>query len=152
MKKTLLLTTLLSSILFAQSNSEQTANMSISAQVIQPLKVEVTQNIDLGKIIAGTTSIAQGEFKITGEPESRYFAYIKELGPTVGDGPIELINEDNPTLKLPVHLWSDIFPSLGARTLTDGENFNTIEVHANVPNGQPSGQYKSKITLVVRYE
>lgn len=152
MKKLLILATLISTMAFGEITSDNTANMTIKAQVIQPLQVEVIKNIDLGKIITGTKTRAEGEYKITGEPESTYFVRIKELGENAGEGKIELTNKANSNIKLPVLLWTDIFPSLGATTLTGGENFHTVGVDADVPEGQPSGEYETSITVLVRYE
>ncbi|MGL4671685.1 hypothetical protein [Cetobacterium sp.] len=71
MKKLLTLLSLtLSMTAFAapQGNSEQSATMNINATVIKPLRIQVTQNMDFGTVIQGSSAEATGTYKITGEP------------------------------------------------------------------------------------
>ncbi|MGL4970914.1 MAG: DUF4402 domain-containing protein [Cetobacterium sp.] len=71
MKKLLTLLSLtLSMTAFAapQGNSEKTSTMDISATVIKPLNISVTQDMNFGRVIQGSSANATGTYKISGEP------------------------------------------------------------------------------------
>ncbi|MGL4651894.1 hypothetical protein [Cetobacterium sp.] len=134
------------------AQDEGTATMNIKAQIIRPLKVEVTKNIDFGQVVAGTFSRVDGEFKISGEPGKKYVVYIKELGEGNGEGQIEMKNEKDPSVKFPVRAWTDLFglnPTMNSKT---GVNYHTVGVDLNIPVSQESGNYTSNLTMIVRYE
>ena len=126
--------------------------MEIKAQVIKPLKVEVTKDINFGKIVSGGFSRVDGEFKVTGEPGEKYIAYIKELGENHGEGTIEMTNVTDTSIKFPVRAWTDLFdfiPTINSKT---GYNYHTVGVDLVVPTTQTPGNYISNLTMIVRYE
>ncbi len=149
MKKIFFMGFLTSTILFANE-----ASMTVQAKVIKPLNIEVIQHINLGTLIAGTKGYrAEGEFKVTGEPNGKYIAYIKELGPDSGEGELILNNKEDPSIKLAVHLWTDIFPALGSTSLgKEGIDHRYVGVDVDINENQPSGIYENNITMVVRME
>ena len=133
-------------------NAEDEAVMEVKAQIIRPIQVEVTKNIDFGKVVTGSFSRIDGEFKVTGEPGEKYIAYIKELGEGNGEGTIEMTNETDSSIKFPVRAWTDLFgynPTINSKT---GANHHTVGVDLTVPQTQTPGNYTSNLTMVVRYE
>lgn len=133
-------------------NAQDEAVMEVKAQVIRPIQVEVTKSIDFGKIVAGSFSSIDGEFKVTGEPGEKYVAYIKELGEGIDNGIIEMTNENDSSIKFPVKVWSDLYvqnPTIYTKT---GYNFHTVQIDLTVPQTQTPGNYTSNLTMVVRYE
>lgn len=132
--------------------AQEEAIMEVKAQVIKPLKVEVTKNIDFGKVVAGSFSRVDGEFKVTGEPGEKYIAYIKELGENSGEGTIEMVNSTDSSIKFPVRAWTDLFnfiPTINSKT---GYNCHTVGVDLAVPTTQTPGSYTSNLTMIVRYK
>lgn len=69
--------------------AQKEAIMEVKAQVIKPLKVGITKNIDFGKIIASSFLRVYGEFKVIGKPVEKDVAYIKELEENSGEDTIE---------------------------------------------------------------
>lgn len=133
-------------------NAQDEAVMEVKAQVIRPIQVEVTKSIDFGKVVTGSFSRVDGEFKVTGEPGEKYVAYIKELGEGNGEGTIEMINDTDSSIKFPVRAWTDLFgynPTINSKT---GANHHTVGVDLTVPQTQTPGNYTSNLTMVVRYE
>lgn len=133
-------------------NAQDEAVMEVKAQVIRPIQVEVTKSIDFGKVVTGSFSRVDGEFKVTGEPGEKYVAYIKELGEGNGEGTIEMTNDTDSSIKFPVRAWTDLFgsnPTINSKT---GYNHHTVGVDLSVPQTQTPGNYTSNLTMVVRYE
>ena len=132
--------------------AQEEAIMEVKAQVIKPLKVEVTKNIDFGKVVAGSFSRVDGEFKVTGEPGEKYIAYIKELGENSGEGTIEMVNSTDSSIKFPVRAWTDLFNFILTLNSKTGYNYHTVGVDLAVPTTQTPGSYTSNLTMIVRYE
>lgn len=133
-------------------HAQDEATMNISAQVIKPLQVEITKHINFGKIIAGSSSAVDGEFKVTGNPGEKYIAYFKEFGQGQGQGQIEMVHEKDPSIKFPVTTLSDLTTFNPTISSKNGYNLHTVVVNMNVPPTQTPGNYTSKLTIAVRYE
>lgn len=147
MKKLLILTFLVSSLCYAETSEPSKGSMKITATVIKPLNVTAT-NIAFGTIVAGTTVTAEpGIFTIDGEKNTKYVAYIEELGKDKQEGKINLLNGKN---KLPVTITSDL---KFQNTLdADGKATETIDAVAITKKETVPGLYKGNLTLNVRYE
>lgn len=112
-------------------------------------QVNVTAtNIAFGTIIAGTTVTAEpGIFTIDGEKNTKYVAYIEELGKDKQSGKINLLNEKN---KLPVTITSEL---KFQNTLdANGKATETIDAVAITKKDTVPGAYTGNLTLLVRYE
>ncbi|MGL4998492.1 MAG: hypothetical protein ACRC0V_08610 [Fusobacteriaceae bacterium] len=136
-------------------NAQDEGVMQIKAQVIKPLRVEVIRDIDFGKVIAGSFTRLDGEFRVSGEPGELYLAHIKELGKSEGEGTIEMVNKNDSSIKFPVLAWTDLFYGGDMDTIKlnkEGIANHTVGIDLTVPATQTPGEYSTQLTMVVRYQ
>lgn len=147
MKKLLILSTLISSMVFAngeiQGNVEKEGVMNIKATVIRPLNVKVVKNVNLGTIVMGSTATGDGEFKVTGEPGALYTATLSGMEK---NNTIILANGNDKLVAKIVH------KSLETKILGPDGNDHIILVQTKVPVDQAPGEYTGHLTMSVRYD
>lgn len=158
MKKLLLGTLILSSVVMATGvnvASEKSADMSVRAEVIQPLVVNVIKNIDLGKVFAGSKGMTDtGQFEISGEKNSVITTKIKEIQTTIvggkRKGEMKLTNTTDPSKILMVSLEAS---GLGDNLQLGehGKMDSFVKATTDVPVNQASGIYNGVLTLEVKY-
>lgn len=148
MKKTLfLLALLMSSLAFADSDDDDNNEMEIEVTVIRPLTVEVTDDIDFGKMVAGTSKSANGKFEVKGRSGEDYTAYIKELNGKKS-GEILLVNDDDDKSTLAVNVSID---NPNSKIAKSGKNEHTVSANIAIPGDQAEGEYEKDITIALRY-
>ncbi|MGL4672602.1 DUF4402 domain-containing protein [Cetobacterium sp.] len=144
MKKLLMLLSLtlaVSAFAAPQGDSEKSADMNITARVIDPLTV-VAEPMEFGDIIKGSTATADADFTIKGEASQGITLTIDSIAKlTTTDGkelPISLSNVGNGVMSLNLD--------------TDGNYVRNIIGTLNPTAATASGEYSGTITARVQYQ
>ena len=120
----------------SQGNTENNENMTITAQVIQPLTVKADKNLDFGKIIQGNTATANSTFTITGEAKENITVIIPET--------VQLSNEIAKS-SLNVEIVSLLPHNLGNSGSTIAGITGTIVTAADTPTGTYTGEFTAQV-------
>ncbi|MGL5051816.1 MAG: DUF4402 domain-containing protein [Fusobacteriaceae bacterium] len=142
MKKLLMLLSLtlaVSAFGAPQGDSQQSADMEITARVIDPLTV-VAEPMQFGDIIKGTTAEALGTFTIKGEPNQSMKFTI--------DSTASLKGPDNNTLAISFDGLDDLPTSVNA----DGKIIHSIKGILTPNANTVSGEYSGTLTARVQYQ
>ncbi|MGL5989379.1 DUF4402 domain-containing protein [Cetobacterium sp.] len=144
MKKLLMLLSLtlaVSAFGAPQGDSQQSADMKITARVIDPLTV-VAEPMQFGDIIKGTTANADSTFTIKGEPSQGITLTI--------DGINELSNANGD--KLAIVLKGFVNGTVKTTLANDGNLVKKIEGSLTPDLNTVSGEYSGTLTARVQYQ
>lgn len=155
-RKISLLFLLIFSVSFS-NNSAQSADMQITAKIIEPLTV-VTSNMDFGTIVAGSTgNTALAPMTINHDPSERVVIVVDSQTKTTNG--INLVNTNGDLL--PVQLSSIGDYPVGNIHWLGGEHTSFVGNNGqinlkfkgiiNTALNQKSGLYSGNVTFKVRY-
>ncbi|MGL5124882.1 MAG: DUF4402 domain-containing protein [Fusobacteriaceae bacterium] len=140
-KLLMLLSCTLSILAFANASGE--ASMNINATVIKPLTIEVTKDMDFGKIIQGSTATAEGTYKIDGEPGQKI--------DVITTFPKTLTNNIDKSLALPIN-FNMPMPLAGYSLGNDGNLEININGSISPTTSTRIGDYTGSLTARVQYQ
>lgn len=138
MKKLITLLSLtLASSAFALTNGDASANMNITARVIQPLTVKA-EKMDFGKIIKGSTATSDSRFLVSGESGEKVSIDIPKTA--------SLIGPNNENIEVAIKTTN-----AGQQTLS--ATATEVGIHGTLPTTDKTvtGTYAGTLTASVRY-
>ena len=139
------------------TNSEKTAEVKVTATVVQPLKIE-TKEVKFGKVAQGTDDnkpVDAGYIKIEGQANEGVIVLFadgikEEWQSDIKQVEVNLKSGNEPTmLTYSPELKPELHQPLA---LTDGANKMDLIGKLNVPKEAKPGNYEGTLKVKVRYE
>lgn len=139
------------------TNSEKTADVKVTATVVQPLKIE-TKEVKFGKVAQGTdnnTPVDAGYIKIEGQANEKVIVQFtdgmkEEWKSNIREVKVSLKSGNEPTM---LTYFPELRPEL-SQSLALNDNDNTMDLigKLTVPQEAKPGDYEGTLKVKVRYE